>query len=324
MVAIQDNTNMGSWFYRQLQYFLPKVYEEKYPSYWAAEGRYHTVVGDLPIGKKDVVEATVKELGEASIYSEGSGDIPIVNVTMSESLYKTFIFTAGFDYNVFDLERDRMDNCIRDVNLVQRLMKTVQRTLIQKEHLVAVYGSATHGVKGLFNNASVPLVDATTYDADGGSTTFQTHIDFIRTYMAAVETTTNLSEGIEYILVPPAVYWAWAGSTQSGDSSKNVITAALEWFGNAANGSLKGIIKCNECTAGNMEAYGGITAGTNKDRIVFLPTNPDFSTRHNFVMQMNAPQERDLNFRTIAYCGTSETIIIYPNAMRYVDIPKVV
>jgi hypothetical protein len=102
-----------------------------------------------------------------------------------------------------------------------------------------------------------------------------------------------------------------------------VLRYILDTYGVAAGGTLRGIVGINECRADQLEVYGVKAAGTNDDRVVFVPMNPDAAERKFYPMQTLEPQLVGMSYKTYMYMGTSEPIIHYPGSMLYVDIPKV-
>lgn len=310
--------NPGMFLSRQLEQVLPKLYEKRYASLWADEGIYLPATGDLEMGADTLVEETVTELGEAAIVADGANDVPVADALIDEAKFKAVAIATHFSYSILELNKaEKAGRPLRDVKA-----KAADRALRQRTHKLAVFGSAKHGMTGFFNDANVPVVSSS-YDADDAATTFADHVDFFADNFTKVKDETNLVEGIEYVLVPAKLRNIWAKSFQTGNG-QSVLRYILENYGAASGGTLRGIIEVNETRSADLEANGLKAAGTNEDRIVFLPNNPDAAERKFYGMQILPPEVVGMGYKTYMYCGTSEPIIHYPGSMLYVDIPKVV
>jgi hypothetical protein len=312
----QSALNGGLFLSRQLEQILPKLYEKRYPRLWAEEGLYFPATGDLEMGAQTLIEETVTQIGEASIMSDRATDIPAAETIIDETPFKAVCVSIHVNYTIPELAAAQKAG--RDLRSIR--MSSADRAIKEKIHKLAVFGSAKHGMTGIVNNPNVTAVDSS-YDADNGATTVDDHISFVADNIIKVENDTNLVEGIDTILVPAKLHNIWSKARVT-NTSQSVINYLLENFGPSAGGSLRNIIKVNECRNDQLVANGVTLSGVNDDRVVFLPVTPDAGERKFYGMQTLEPQLMGMDYKVFMYAGTSEAIIHYPGSMLYVDIPK--
>jgi hypothetical protein len=306
----------GSYLSRQLQQFMPRLYRKKYANLWMEQGTYVPAVGDLEAGAREVIETTISERGEAAVTVDGPDDIPMVDVAAAETPFPAVIISVGCQYNVLGLDADRKAG--KNINAIR--LETMNLAIRERAHKIGCFGSAKHNVNGLFNCPRIPIVNSN-YDADGSGVTAQDHLNFIGDQLVKVESDSNLTEGIDTIAVPAKLHNVWT-RTRVPNTDKNVIRQILEDFGPDAGGTLRRIVKMNECRSDILEANGVMNSGTNKDRLVFMPFDPNAGERKYFAMRRMAPQLVGMNYKVFGYMGTTGFIDHYPQGFLLVDIPK--
>lgn len=317
MVFVNDGVKeAGTFLARSLEQHIPQLYEKKYPRLWAEEGMYLPAVGDLEEGAREVIETTVNQVGEALISADGADDVPLVDVSMDEFPFKATCISAGIKYSIPELKAAMRAN--QDIKTTR--LNGLGKALAERIHKLAVFGSSKHGMNGFFAHPRINLVNSS-YDADGSGVTAQDHIDFISDNLIKVESDSNLTEGIETILVPAKLYNVWA-KTILPSTNQNIIRHVLENFGTEAGGTLRQIKKVNECQSSYLEKYKAQASGTNKDRVVFMPFDPMAFERKYYPVNFLEPQLQGMSYTLVAYTGTSEVIDHYPGSALYVDIPK--
>ena len=311
-----DPGRAGHFLKRQLEQVLPKLYEKRYPRLWSVDSsEILPGFGDLDPGTETLIEETINTAGEAVIYSDKSGDIPTADANIEEFPYKAVMLASAVAWSVAEMNADEKANR----NLRANKLFALNRAMMEKKHKLAVFGSAKHGMEGLFNNSNVPVVTST-YDAN--TATFQDHIDFFSDSFSQVEDSTNLTEGIATVLVTERHHKALVQSVLPGTST-SALTYILDNYSTSAGGTLQRIMKVNETRAALLEQFGVLPPGTNNDRVVFLPMNPDAVERRFYDTSFLDIQMRALSLYLYAYCGVSETIVHYPTSMLYVDITQV-
>ncbi|MGK7892354.1 MAG: major capsid family protein [Xenococcus sp. (in: cyanobacteria)] len=310
-----DIQNAGSYLSRQLEQRIGKVYEKKYAPLWAEAGRFLTATPDLDPGATSIIEEIIEAVGKAEELSDMSDDVPLVAISEDENRFKVHCFVLAYKYTITQLHRARKTG--DDISL--RRAAVVDRILREQVHNVAVFGDKKRGSQGFFNNDQVP-VSSTGYNPNTAS--FQDHLDFVGERLAKVRKRNHQTEDVSLILVSDDLKFLW-NRTRNANGTTTVSRALMEDYGVANNGTLTGIYSVNECSAEELEAFGVRPSGTDEDRVIFVPESEDVAERHYFPCDYLPPQLRDMSYKVCAYHGTSETIIHYPEAMEYSDIPKV-
>lgn len=308
--------NGGLFLQRQLEQRIPEVYSKRYPNLWAIAGEVLPSVGDLEMGADTITAEILEQAGEAQIYAQGSNDTPLVDVSVSEDQYKVFVFIAAARWSIFELEKARKAN--KDLNALK--LAAVRRAIDERAHKLACFGSVKHGAKGLFNLTGVP-VDNNTFDADATATDADDYIQFFGDIITDVSSNSNSVEEVDTILVPEKLLDVGRRLRLPG-SQTSALSYVLENWGAANGGSLRRILPKNECQSSYLEAYGVHPTGTNKDRLVLLPSNPDALHRKFYALDFLDPQVQGTDWRVIGYSGASEVLCHYPESLSYVDIPK--
>lgn len=312
---MSDVQSAGIFLSRELEQKLPKVYGQKFPQFWAAEGMYHQANGTLERGTASVVESIENGRGEALPLVDYQSNFPTNEVGQAESTFKVIDFVTSVEYTILQLwaaEKAGKDIVSMKIN---RAYKTMQERI----HRHAVFGSAKYGHKGLFSNPGTQNV-ASAYNPN--TSTWQQDLDFFRNQLADLADSVNNVSQTAYLLIPPKLRFKLASTYQTGDSGATVLQALLDNFGTANGGFLKGIIGVNECRAVELEREGVNIVGTNLDRIVMLPDTADFAERLYYPMTP-LPLERDgTTFRSLFIQGTSEAIFHYPREARYVSFTR--
>ncbi|MGV2830607.1 major capsid family protein [Myxosarcina sp. GI1(2024)] len=312
-----DITNAGNFLSRELEQRLPQVYSRKYAKLWAEEGTYLPARPGLEDGATTVVEEIMEGVGQAKEYSPGSDNVPMVSTSIAEANFNIHKFTLGYSYSIDELAAAAKAG--RNINLMKAAK--VDQGLRQAVHQMLIFGTAKRNSYGLFNNPNVPVVDSS-FDADAGGTSFQDHIDFVSLHLESAETRNNFTESIAWIMVPNKLKYIWASKFNS-NGTQSVMSAIMESFGVQSGGNLRGIIPIQETHSALLEQFGVKAAGTNDDRLVFIPNNADVVERLMDAPDYLPPQLSGFEYKVFASLRSSETIIHYPDAMTYVDIPKV-
>ncbi len=312
-----DVANAGSFLERELLQRLPRVYEKRYASLWAEEGMYLPIGGSLEEYTETIEAEILETVGEAEEYSDMSGDIPVVSSSITTENFNVHIFAVATSHSILKLKAaQKAGRNVQNIDLV-----AVDRALRQRVHKVTVFGDKKRGSEGFFNNSKVPTT-ASSYNPN--TSTWQDDLDFCADTITAIADRNELTESTAWLGVSNKLRTKWGTTYQTGDSGKSVLEAIMENFGVGNGGTLKGIVPLNECRADLLEKFGVHPIGTNKDRVVFLPENEDVAERLGDSPQYMPPQLVDMNYRTVFFHRTSETMIHYPDAMEYVDIAKIV
>lgn len=306
----------GLFLARQLEQRLPQIYEQRYPDLWAVNGEIIPSTGDLEEGADTIVAEFIETMGEAAFMSDQADDIPMVDVAIGEDKYPVLAPITAFSYTVMQL--NAAIKAGRNLTTIKEM--SAKRAIDEKGHKFAVYGSTKHKAPGLLNNTAVPLVDST-FDADAPGVTADDLVDFFATQLNKVATSSQQVEAVDTILVSDNLRKQLVTKRLAG-TSDSALTYLLNNYGTATGGSLRRIIAKNELTPALLAQY-GVRPDATKERIVFMPSNPNAVQRHFSLMTMMEPQLHGTKFLVPCYNYVSPTIFHYPGSCLYVDIPAV-
>lgn len=271
---------------------------------------------DLEAGAAEVVRDTIEEVGDAEIITDGAFDMPVVDVSASEDRYKALMIGSAFSYT-FAQER-AIEFGKSDIN--DRKMMAARRSIAERHNRIAAYGDARVGITGMLNNASV-ILNNSSFNANTATSDDLTGF-FVDELKAAHRNSNNVEMPMD-VLIPTGLFFLLV-KKRVADSSQTALTyikLALSEEDIKFN-----LIKCDECDSANLEACGVQAGGTNKDRVSFFVKDPEVIERHIELTQlMPAEWVSVKNGRRVypMFSCTTPTIINYPGAMRYIDIPKV-
>jgi len=295
----------------ELEQRLPEIYEQKYAPLWAEEGMYIPAASSLEEGTTEIKEELFEAVGKAAQTDLFSGDIPVVQTSINEETYQVHMFALAYAYNIIGLARDAKAG--RPLNMKRVLY--VDRGLRQATHELILFGNKKRGTTGLYNNASVPVA-TTTYNPN--TATWQQHLDFFTEKLTDVMVNNFLSAGTDYVLTSYRHIQKLKTTYQSADSGLSAYEAIMK------TNDIKGLIGVNESSAPLLERFGIQAAGTDFDRMIFMPEDANVISHARFAPNFLEPERRELNYKVVAYSGCSELIITAPTEMLYVPIPSVV
>lgn len=315
MVFTTDNT-AGLWLSRFLEQKLPIVLEKRYPELVFSNGRFLPENADLNAGADSVVVEMLSEYGEAAV--EGDTDsIPLAEISVSEDRGKVVAVMAGYSYSL--READASEQAARNgqlaTNLSERRMVRAVRMIEEKSHRLGAYGDSRRGLKGVLSDSSVPVANSTFNPYT--STSQQDAIDWFSSFVTDIRVDSELIESPNLALVPEELYRKWATTFRSANSDSTVLESILK-----ANPSILSIQPYQEGRSANLEKYGVMAGGTNKDRMLIYNLNPENLFRRVSAIRSVPLQLRGLRYEGFFYKAVSDVMFEYPLSARYVDYPK--
>ncbi len=306
----------GTYLSRKLEQLLPNVKTKRYRQLKFENGSVVPTMADLEAGAAEVVSTTMDEVGTADIVAGDAFDIPIVDISANEDRYKIFMIAAAFSYT-FDEERRAEKG---NLTITDRKMMVARRSIAERHNRIAAYGDTRVNVTGFLNNSKVGLNNSSfnpnTATADEIAEFFVDEIKAVHTGSNNVEmpTTALVSSGMYFTLVKKRV----------PDSSMTLLQYIQKAL--SENDIEFSIRKIEECDSAKLEAAGVQASGTNKDRMVLYPLDPEVVERHiELVQLMPADWQYIKDGRKIypLFSCTTPTIWNYPGAGRYIDHVKV-
>lgn len=312
----------GTRLYRSLEQLLPGVLMKRRRSLRYENGDIVPTMADLQPGASEVVRQLMQDVGDASVVSDASTDIPMIDVSGTEDRYKTIMIGAGFSLTLQQqraLDFSASESSLQLLNaqqMVQRLMSMAQRAIAEKANLFGAFGSTALGITGFLNNANVAVNNSS---FNPYTATPEALAEFFIDEIAAIHSASNTVETPGDVVVSTDLDFLLQG-TKMSDGDMTVKQYILQNYD-----AITSITPSLECGWALLEANGVLAGGTNKDRIVFYPRDMEVVERHIEPSRL-APEEyiERRNLRTLYpmfHCVTP-TIINYPTAMRYTNVAK--
>lgn len=311
-----DIVEAGNFLERELLITMPTTYQRKYAPLWSTDPNYISISGILDRHVGDIEAEIIEEVGKAGVYVDGSDDIPIVSTSITTEKFRINSFAVGIQYSLFELDAQRVSG--RNVQL--RKQNAAMRALRQREHESLVFGDSKYDYRGLLNDKNVPTI-ASSFDFN--TATWKEMIDFFTEHLTAVEDTNNLTTGIGWIELTNKLHRKISTTYQNGDSGVSVAEAIMKTYGVANGGTLQGFKKINEVRPDLLEEAKVHAAGSDLERIVFLPVDVDAVDRLASIPMFLPPERKGAFYETIFILSTTETMVHYPASLRYVDVAKV-
>lgn len=309
-------TTGGLFLYNKLAQKLPGVLAKRYRELKFENGSIVPTEADLKAGAAEVVRDTMSEIGDAEIIGDGAFDMPVVDVSAGEDRYKTIMVGSAFSYT-FQQERAFE---LGNAELTDRRMFAARRSIAERHNQLSAYGDARVGITGMLNNASV-MLNNSSFNANTASSDDLTGF-FVDELKAAHRNSNNVEMPMD-VLIPTGLFFLLIKKrvADSAQSALTYIKLALSEEDIKFN-----LIKCEEVDSANLEARGVQAGGTNKDRVTFFVKDPEVIERHIELTQLMPAEWVSVKSGRRVYpmfSCTTPTIINYPGAMRYIDIPKV-
>lgn len=290
----------GLFLDRQLEYIRPQVFEVEY-----ADIKYPTI---LPVtseagpGAQTFTYRIMDATGDFKLISDAADDLPRADVSQIERSISIRSFGGSFGYTVQELRAAQMAN----VNLEQRRAAAVRRAYEEKVEEVAMFGEASVGLAGFFNNSTVDVVAADKWFSTSGVTS-QEMLDLLNYGVSAIINGSNMKEQPDTILMPYEDYNTI--STRRNSDSSDVTV--LEYF-MRTNPFIRNIEPINQLDADKSTLT--------KNRMVIYKRDPQKVQLHiPQPLELFPPQQRGLEFIVPAHARVGGVSIYYPKSVIYVQ-----
>jgi hypothetical protein len=292
----------GLFLQRQLEYIRPQVFETVY-----ADIKYPTI---LPVTSEAGPGATtftyriMDSTGEFRLLADSADDLPRSDVSQVEKSINIRSFGGSFGYSVQELRAAQMAN----VALEQRRATAVRRAYEEKVESVAMFGEASVGLTGFFNNATVDIVAADKWFTTA-STTAQEMLELLNYGVSAIINGSQMKEQPDTILLAYEDYNK-ISTTRNSDSSDVTV---LEYF-LRTNPYINNVEPINQLTKGK-------NAGKlNTSRMVVYKRDPEKVQLHiPQPLELFPAQQRNLEFIVPAHARVGGVALYYPKSMIYVQ-----
>lgn len=292
----------GLFLDRQLEHIRPQVFEVEY-----ADIKYPTI---LPVtseagpGAQTFTYRIMDATGDFKLISDAADDLPRADVSQIERSISIRSFGGSFGYTVQELRAAQMAN----VNLEQRRAAAVRRAYEEKVEEVAMFGEASVGLAGFFNNSTVDVVAADKWFSTSG-TTSQEMLDLLNYGVSAIINGSNMKEQPDTILMPYEDYNTI--STRRNSDSSDVTV--LEYF-MRTNPFIRNIEPINQLDADKSTLT--------KNRMVIYKRDPQKVQLHiPQPLELFPPQQRGLEFIVPAHARVGGVSLYYPKSALYLQAP---
>jgi hypothetical protein len=242
--------------------------------------------------------------GDFKLISDAADDLPRADVSQIERSISIRSFGGSFGYTVQELRAAQMAN----VNLEQRRAAAVRRAYEEKVEEVAMFGEASVGLAGFFNNSTVDVVAADKWFSTSG-TTSQEMLDLLNYGVSAIINGSNMKEQPDTILMPYEDYNTI--STRRNSDSSDVTV--LEYF-MRTNPFIRNIEPINQLDADKSTLT--------KNRMVIYKRDPQKVQLHiPQPLELFPPQQRGLEFIVPAHARVGGVSLYYPKSALYLQAP---
>jgi hypothetical protein len=290
----------GLFLERQLEYIRPQVFEVQY-----ADIKYPTI---LPVtseagpGAQTFTYRIMDATGEFKVIADAADDLPRADISQTEKSINIRSIGGSFGYTVQELRAAQMAN----IALEQRRASAVRRAYEEKVEDIAMFGEASVGLGGFFNNSTVDLVVADKWFTDSG-TTAQEMLELLNYGVTAIVNGSKMKEEPDTILMPYEDYNK-VSTTRNSDSSDVTV---LEYF-LRTNPYIRNVEPINQLDADNSVL--------DKNRMVVYKRDPQKVQLHiPQPLELFPPQQRGLEFIVPAHARVGGVALYYPKSVIYVQ-----
>jgi hypothetical protein len=290
----------GLFLERQLEFIRPQVFEVQY-----ADIKYPTI---LPVtseagpGAQTFTYRIMDATGEFKVISDAADDLPRADISQTEKSINIRSIGGSFGYTVQELRAAQMAN----IALEQRRASAVRRAYEEKVEDIAMFGEASVGLAGFFNNSTVDLVVADKWFTDSG-TTAQEMLELLNYGVTAIVNGSKMKEEPDTILMPYEDYNK-VSTTRNSDSSDVTV---LEYF-LRTNPYIRNVEPINQLDADNSVL--------DKNRMVVYKRDPQKVQLHlPQPLELFPPQQRGLEFIVPAQARVGGVALYYPKSVIYVQ-----
>lgn len=315
----------GAYLHRALQQRLTQVLRRRLRNLHFEDGSLIPTVPDLEPGAREIVQDQVLEYGEAKLTAADADDVPLIEVSTSENTFRVVMAVAGFSIS-FQEERamSLAAKNGRNYQIRDTKMSGARRVIAERINKVAAYGDTALNFTGMINDADVTLTNSS-FDPFASTTTAQDLADFVLEELENVATDSNNVE-FPTDLLTSTEFMFLLKRRQMPDSGIPVLDYIIDVQNERNNPSgIKRLRGLQELRSANLEASGVQSSGTNKDRFVLYPLDPEVLERHNEITQLmpeDYVQVKGTRKLYPMFGCTSQSILNFPGAFRYVDHAK--
>ena len=292
----------GLFLERQLEFIRPQVFEVTY-----ADIKYPTllpVTSEAGPGAQTFTYRIMDSTGEFKLLADAADDLPRADISQVEKSINIRSFGGSFGYTVQELRAAQMAN----IALEQRRASAVRRAYEEKVEAVAMFGEASVGLAGFFNNSTVDVIATDRwFTGSTASGTSQDMLELLNYGVSAIINASNMKEQPDTILLAYEDYNK-ISTTRNSDSSDVTV---LEYF-LRTNPYIRNVEPVNQLDADNSVL--------NTNRMVVYKRDPEKVQLHiPQPLELFPPQQRGLEFIVPAHARVGGVALYYPKSVIYVQ-----
>ena len=321
----------GIYQSRQLQYRVRNVLKARRRFLpFGYTGNIIPTMSDIQPGIRELVQDEVLEFGDVDIGAIDADDIPLVEIQGRENTYRVFMPRAGYPVRFAETLSDNVarSNGIQ-YNPTQVRENAVIRLIEEQYNKLTAVGNSTLSITGMLNNANVTVVNSS-FDPFDAASTPDAIANWFLTLVGDIFKNSNNVEYPNTALVSTALHelFAQRRMPDGNDTILSFIMRAQQARSELLPGQrLENIVPLVECGSDYLEANGVESGGTNRDRIVLYPNDPEVVERHAMSGAIAAfPDDWAIvkGARKIypMYSFLSEVMINFPGAFSYIKHAK--
>ena len=290
----------GLFLERQLEYIRPQIFEVAY-----ADIKYPTllpVTSEAGQGAQTFTYRIMDSTGEFKLLADAADDLPRSDISQVEKSINIRSFGGSFGYTVQELRAAQMAN----IALEQRRASAVRRAYEEKVEALAMFGEASVGLAGFFNNSTVDVITADKWFTTVSGTS-QEMLELLNYGVTAIINGSNMKEQPDTILMAYEDYNK-ISTTRNSDSSDVTV---LEYF-LRTNPYIRNVEPINQLDKDNS------VLTTN--RMVVYKRDPEKVQLHiPQPLELFPPQQRGLEFVVPAHARVGGVALYYPKSVIYVQ-----
>ena len=290
----------GLFLERQLEYIRPQIFEVAY-----ADIKYPTllpVTSEAGQGAQTFTYRIMDSTGEFKLLADAADDLPRSDISQVEKSINIRSFGGSFGYTVQELRAAQMAN----IALEQRRASAVRRAYEEKVEALAMFGEASVGLAGFFNNSTVDVITADKWFTTTSGTS-QEMLELLNYGVTAIINGSNMKEQPDTILMAYEDYNK-ISTTRNSDSSDVTV---LEYF-LRTNPYIRNVEPINQLDKDNS------VLTTN--RMVVYKRDPEKVQLHiPQPLELFPPQQRGLEFVVPAHARVGGVALYYPKSVIYVQ-----
>jgi hypothetical protein len=214
----------SSFFARELEHVLSRVWEREYPPYSAFE--LFPLDTEVDPGTEVIVWQEMDRIGQAKVISSYASDLPRVDIYGEENYSVVRGIGDSFGYSTQDIRKAMKAGR----SLSSEKGEAARQAMDQTMNEVAWFGSRKHGIKGVLETKNANIVvpanaaaapNGAGWNSTSGKTADEILADLHNLYQAS-RTASNDIERVDTIVIPPDPF-GYINTKRIGDTTTTIL-----------------------------------------------------------------------------------------------------